>query len=183
MRARLRERDGRVRQVLISFGGSDPANVTATVLTALRDLDLPDLTAEVVVGGSNPRATEIEALCSNLPRFTFWSHVEDMAARMADADLAIGGGGTSTWERCCLRLPSLVIATADHQVAIARAAAAAGVQVYLGTPTEVRASDVGDTMRMALGSAKQLVRMGQLAGGLTDGLGAERVVATMCEVR
>jgi spore coat polysaccharide biosynthesis predicted glycosyltransferase SpsG len=34
---------------------------------------------------------------------------------MAQADLAIGAGGSSAWERCVLGLPSLVVRLAANQ--------------------------------------------------------------------
>ena len=41
--------------------------------------------------------------------------VDDIERWMVQADLAIGGGGSATWERCCLGLPSAVLALADNQ--------------------------------------------------------------------
>ena len=38
-----------------------------------------------------------------------------MAALMADCDFAIGAAGSTTWERCCLGLPSALIAIAENQ--------------------------------------------------------------------
>jgi UDP-2,4-diacetamido-2,4,6-trideoxy-beta-L-altropyranose hydrolase len=36
--------------------------------------------------------------------------VEDMAAQMEAADVAIAAGGATTWERCVLGLPSIEVA-------------------------------------------------------------------------
>jgi L-amino acid N-acyltransferase YncA len=38
-----------------------------------------------------------------------------MAELMAAADLAIGAGGSATWERCCLGLPTFGLCLADNQ--------------------------------------------------------------------
>ena len=38
---------------------------------------------------------------------------------MLDADLAIGAGGSSSWERCCLGLPTLLYVLAENQRKIA----------------------------------------------------------------
>jgi len=51
---------------------------------------------------------------------------------MAAADLAIGAGGATTWERCCLGLPSLVVSIAENQRPACEALAAAGVIDYFG---------------------------------------------------
>jgi spore coat polysaccharide biosynthesis predicted glycosyltransferase SpsG len=34
---------------------------------------------------------------------------------MFNADLAIGAGGSTSWERCCLALPTLLFVTAENQ--------------------------------------------------------------------
>ena len=39
-----------------------------------------------------------------------------MAELMLEADLAIGAGGSTNWERCCLGLPSLIKTIADNQI-------------------------------------------------------------------
>lgn len=38
-----------------------------------------------------------------------------MAELMANSDVAIGAAGATTWERCCLGVPSLIILLADNQ--------------------------------------------------------------------
>ena len=42
-------------------------------------------------------------------------NVSDMASLMADTDLAIGAAGSTSWERCCLGLPVLMVVLAENQ--------------------------------------------------------------------
>jgi spore coat polysaccharide biosynthesis predicted glycosyltransferase SpsG len=46
-----------------------------------------------------------------------------MARLTAEADIAIGGGGSSVWERCTLGLPSLMLILAENQRQAAQAVA------------------------------------------------------------
>lgn len=46
-------------------------------------------------------------------------NVSDMAQLMADSDLAIGAAGATSWERCCLGLPTIMLVLADNQQQIA----------------------------------------------------------------
>ena len=39
----------------------------------------------------------------------------NMAELIYEADLAFAAGGTSTWERCCLGLPTFLVKIADNQ--------------------------------------------------------------------
>ena len=111
---RVRPRGGKVRRILIFFGGADEDNYTGEAVAAIGGLDLADLHADVVVAASHPMGDEIAAQCS---RFGFDCHrqTDRMAELIATADLGIGAGGTTTWERCCLGLPTLVICLAENQ--------------------------------------------------------------------
>jgi UDP-2,4-diacetamido-2,4,6-trideoxy-beta-L-altropyranose hydrolase len=42
--------------------------------------------------------------------------VDNMAELMSRADLAVGGGGISCWERCAVGLPAVVVTMAENQV-------------------------------------------------------------------
>ena len=110
-RKNLRERDGQVKRILVFFGGSDAGNETAKALEAIRLLNRPEIAVDVVVGGINPHRRQIEELCAGWPATTCHCQVNNMAELMAGADLAIGAGGTTTWERCCLGLPSVTSAS------------------------------------------------------------------------
>jgi UDP-2,4-diacetamido-2,4,6-trideoxy-beta-L-altropyranose hydrolase len=134
---KMRQRDGRIRQVLIFFGGSDPTGETFKALEALRMLELPDIVIDVVVGSSNPRRAGVEQLCKMMPATRFHCQVENMAELIAGADLAIGAGGSATWERCYLGLPAIGITVAENQGETIRDLAENGAVWYLGRHEEV----------------------------------------------
>ena len=131
--ARRARRQG-LRRLLVTMGGVDRANATSVVLEALRGAPLPDdLRIIVVMGGQAPSLERVQALAAEMPRATeVVVNVADMAARMAQADLAIGAGGGTTWERCALGLPSIIVETADNQAGIAGALAGAGAGLAPG---------------------------------------------------
>jgi UDP-2,4-diacetamido-2,4,6-trideoxy-beta-L-altropyranose hydrolase len=60
-----------------------------------------------------------------------------MAEFMTVADLGIGAGGTTIWERCYLELPSIVISVAENQVQLCEDCFKAGYIYYLGFATDV----------------------------------------------
>ena len=131
-KARLRERDGTVRRILVAFGGSDESGQTIKTLNALRGLDLADIAIDVVAGASNPRRDALRALCASIPRCTYHEQVDYMARLIADADLSIGAGGAMTWERCALGLPTLSVVTAPNQLRTTVDTAAVGATLFLG---------------------------------------------------
>ncbi len=55
-----------------------------------------------------------------------------MAELMVWADLAIGAGGATTWERCYLGLPSITLVFAENQLETTVDLAAIGVTSFFG---------------------------------------------------
>lgn len=123
-----RRGDPRLRRLLISMGGIDKDNVTAQVLNVLNKCSLPEgckITA--VLGGGAPWIAEVRQLAERMPWDTqVLVDVSDMAQLMADSDLAIGAAGATSWERCCLGLPTIMMVLADNQRLIAGALQKAG---------------------------------------------------------
>lgn len=105
---------GLVRRALIFFGGVDNNNNTAVAIRAIASLEIAELEVDVVIGARHPRIEYIKSLCEE---HGYACHVQtdQMATLMAAADISVGAGGTATWERCCLGVPTLVISTADNQ--------------------------------------------------------------------
>jgi spore coat polysaccharide biosynthesis predicted glycosyltransferase SpsG len=103
-----RERDGRIRSVLVAFG-SDGGAHTLRALAALADSG--GVAVTVVTAAIDP------ALRALVERngWTLQARVDDMAARLDAADLAIGACGTSAWERAYLGVPAIAWAIADNQ--------------------------------------------------------------------
>jgi spore coat polysaccharide biosynthesis predicted glycosyltransferase SpsG len=95
---------------------------------------------------------------------------------MSEADLAIGSGGTTTWERCCLGLPAIVIVTADNQAELSEYAARLGVIERLGQAAEVRAADIGNRVLELMQDPGRMASMSARGMKLVDGLGSDRVV-------
>ena len=145
-----RRRDGSLRNILVFYGGSDLTDETTKALRALRALDLRAVEINVVVGASNPQREQVRALCAALPNAHYYCQVSDMAALMNAADLALGAGGTTTWERLALALPSIVTAVADNQVEICENCARAGLIHYMGKSDSVSATLLAQAVRRFL---------------------------------
>ena len=105
------------KNVLISFGGVDPTNETGKVLSAIKILKPKKqfLEVNVVMGKSDKNKHKIKQLCSSIPNAKFYQNVYKIGKLMCKADLGVGAGGSSTWERFCLGLPTIVSIVANHQ--------------------------------------------------------------------
>jgi UDP-2,4-diacetamido-2,4,6-trideoxy-beta-L-altropyranose hydrolase len=160
-----------LRRVLVFFGGVDPANFTGQALEALLAPDLAGLAVDVVLGMQSPHRQQVAELVARRPSTTLHKPLPSLAGLIARADLAIGAGGATSWERACLGLPSLVVAIADNQLPFAKALDQIGQIQLLG-----RAAAVGvEQIRQALVAARYESWPRGCGHGLADGWGAARV--------
>jgi len=136
-KAKMKPRDGQVKRILIFMGGSDPTNETMKALKAVQMLERTDIAVDVVVGANHPFREEIQKKCLDTPTTNFYCQTDRMADLMAEADLAIGGGGTATWERCYMELPSLVVTVAKNQEQVAEYLHRIGAIGLLGAKEEI----------------------------------------------
>ena len=113
-RQQAKVRSGVVKRILVFFGGVDADNYTGMTLTALQNLALNGIAVDVVTGAQHPSRDEVLSICK-ANDFVCHIQTQHMAELMLQADLSIGAGGSTTWERCCLGLPTIAISTADNQ--------------------------------------------------------------------
>ena len=125
LRQKIQVRSGKVKKVLVFFGGVDPENYTIKAIEALSEINA-GLKVDVVVGAQHPFKEQIKSACIDNG---YICHVQTpyMGKLISDADLAIGAGGTATWERCCLGLPTITLCVAENQHKQISDAAEAGV--------------------------------------------------------
>lgn len=135
----LRKRNGTIKNILVFYGGSDLTNETEKAIKALVQLhdEGYNFTADVITGVSNSRREKIKKLCSKYPFFHYYCQVSNMAEFMNKADLMLGAGGSTTWERLYMELPTLVTAVAENQIQGCEDCCKAGMINYLGKAENV----------------------------------------------
>ena len=160
-----------LHHLLVTMGGVDKENVTCQVLSALQSCTLPkDIRVTVVLGTNAPWVTQVQAQAKQMPYPTeVLVSVDNMAQLMVDSDLAIGASGSTSWERCCLGLPTIQIAVAHNQAAIAQAVSHAGAAVILERQD---IAQILPSLVSTLASAEKLYEVSQVASGVTNGNGA-----------
>lgn len=178
LRVNCRGRDGGVRRLVVSLGGSDPKGDTLKVVMALSRLS-PSIETDVIVGKMNPNCEAIRSYCQRYPFLHFSCEVNDMAARLAKADLAIGGGGTTSWERLAVGLPTLVIEQADNQTENICQLEKYGVAVCLGRSSSLSSEKILEQVKAFLQDDERLHRMSVRALGMVDAEGAWRSASAM----
>ncbi len=180
-RENMPKRNGIVNRILVFFGGSDISNETAKALKAIKSIDLSQIAIDVVIGSSNPHKSNIEAISRGMQNVTLYHQALNMAQLMVKADLAIGGGGTTTWERCYLGLPAIIVAIAENQIEIGRMSERAGVASYLGISKNVSDEDISKEIIKLMEHPDELREMGKRGVKQVDGQGALRVCAQLIQ--
>ena len=92
--------------------------------------------------------------------------------KSAEPDVAVGAAGSSTWERCCLALPTVMVVLADNQRQIAANVAAAGAAIVAEPSTPASIATMAATL---LADDVGRRNMASAAAAVCDGLGAARV--------
>jgi UDP-2,4-diacetamido-2,4,6-trideoxy-beta-L-altropyranose hydrolase len=172
----LARRHDKLKRLLIFFGGSDLDNETGKAVLGVRNAALPGLIVDVVIGASNPHKQALQTLCATLPGARVHSRGADMARLMLRADLAIGAGGVTLWERCSLGLPSIVLSCADNQNPACEHAAAAGAILYMGHATQVTSERLGQAVAVLDAAPSLRAHLSTLSRGLVDARGTQRLV-------
>jgi UDP-2,4-diacetamido-2,4,6-trideoxy-beta-L-altropyranose hydrolase len=168
-----------LKHLMISMGGVDQINATGKVLEAIKICVLPDdLRITVVMGPNTPWLLQVKALAEQLPQATEVKvDVQNMAQLMADSDLAIGAAGSTSWERCCLGVPSVIVVLADNQQLIANSLQSAGAAKVF--PVNGSAKPLGKQIEKIIGNVNEFARMSAAAASITDGNGTNKVAAKL----
>jgi len=155
----MRKKDGTVKNIFVFLGGSDINGSTMKVLKALADFTDNIFTVNVVVGKSNIHLQKISQFCDERANYTCFIQVNNVANLMVEADLAVGAGGITMWERCFLGLPSLVIALAENQVDNCQFFQEKGFIKYLGMENQVTKEDIYNNVANFLNDSARLQEM------------------------
>jgi UDP-2,4-diacetamido-2,4,6-trideoxy-beta-L-altropyranose hydrolase len=168
------------KKVLVTLGGADPDNVTLKVIQALQLVEVEELEAVVVVGGSNPHYETLEMAVQN-SQFPIRLHrnVTNMPELMAWADVAISSGGSTCWELAFMGLPSILLILAENQRAIAQKLANLSQTVNLGWHQNIPSPNIAEKISLLLQSAKERTKIIEVRQQIVDGKGVSRIIKSL----
>jgi len=168
-------------KILITFGGSDPENITLNVINAIRHLHLPDTEVIAVIGGINPYYDLLRKTIQDLPGFSIKKNVDNMPELMALADLAISAGGSTTWELAYTGVPTILCPIAKNQEPAVQFLETRGI---VRSVPKKKISDRKHTSKIIhdlIQSRNERELLSRKMSALVDGRGPLRVVMQMDE--
>lgn len=172
------------RHVLISFGGVNPKGATEMTLLMLEGYQDRPLRIDIMTGSGAAGLDKIQAAAAQINAGNLHEvslHVDTARASdlMARADICIGAGGTTSWERCCLGLPTLAIELADNQAPTLKALEDFGALISLGKIENLNPGTFLKSFASVMSSFTTLQSLSQKALLVCDGRGADRVACVM----
>ena len=170
-----RRQHNKLASILINLGGVDKDNITTKILKGLQTKSLPDhCSMNIVMGSTSPWIEAVKQQAAIMQwRTVVKVGVDNMAELMANSDLAIGAAGSTSWERCCLGLPTIMLVLADNQRDIANVLEDVGAALTFNI-NKLEAEPLA--LEQCIASAVPKMRaMSRVASAVTDGLGVTRL--------
>jgi UDP-2,4-diacetamido-2,4,6-trideoxy-beta-L-altropyranose hydrolase len=174
-RSQMSARTGKVKRVLIYFGGGlDEVDLTGRALGIFKTPRLFDIEIDVVVGTAYAHRRNLEKAVTKYENINIHCQIPNLADLMVEADISIGAGGSTTWERCCMGLPTIIVVCALNQEEIGRAVNRAKA-AYLVYPNENLEKNLYTFFTELYENSSSYLLMSSRASTICDGLGSERV--------
>ena len=166
-----------LRRILVTMGGVDIVNATSYVLAALSSSVLSeDCVITVVMGPHAPWLNDVKNLAARMVQpVEVLVNVSNMAELMAESDLAIGAAGSTSWERCCMGIPTVMLIVAANQMDAGHALEATGAVRILRMDPSLQ-TDLNFVINEFVHKPHLLSQMSECASKVCDGAGLNRVV-------
>ena len=169
----MRRRDIEFGIVLICMGAGDLGNETLKALRGVLSFNKRWKHIDIVVSADYLYVEELKLVIKDYKFCQLHVQTNAMASLMRSADFAITAGGSITWEKCSLGLPSLAVVLADNQRELVNNASHVNVLVAIGEGKCLVEADY--IQSLGLLDSYQLKAMSKNASELCDGNGAQYV--------
>ncbi len=176
-----RETVGPPGRVLVALGLTDVGGVTGEVMSALAPI-CSGLAIDVVVGSTAPSLERLRDVAARNPSIVLHVETQAMANLTAAADIGVGAGGSSVWERACLGLPSINVVLAENQGPMSEALDEAGVLIAIDRRRPDFAAALAASFGGLLADSALRLRLSTASSAICDGAGAAKAAAVMMRV-
>jgi UDP-2,4-diacetamido-2,4,6-trideoxy-beta-L-altropyranose hydrolase len=167
-----------INRILVFFSGSvELHHLTVSVVNRLVSLK-ENIHIDVVVGGNEAQVEDVRKAIIRTNTFVS-GPISSLVEYMKNADLAIGAGGVTTWERCYLGLPSIVVAIAKNQISSIEALSQWQYINYVGELSDKTPFDIEELCHQLSHDIDKLNTQTALCQKLVDGKGLDRILMSL----
>lgn len=171
-----------VENVLLTFGGSDPLNLSTQVVTALVDHQ-SEYEYKLVLGPDFSDWDELNALDPAIRNeFDTLTNVTDMSNLMRWADIAVCSGGRTVYELAATGTPAAVITQNGRESERIKTLADDGIVEFVGHGEQTDASEIVDVVMDLAADYEHRREMSKRGRELIDGNGIQRIIDIVNDV-
>lgn len=135
-----------LKRINIFMGGADYHNITSNIIDVCitfmesikNNKNAKDkFIFDIIIGNSNKNFSQIQEKIQKYEnyknKFRLYNKMGFIGEILYNADLAIGSPGTTSYERCLMQTPTLMITTAENQKTVIQKFVDAQTCIYLGS--------------------------------------------------
>ena len=178
------------KNVLLTTGGTDPYNIAGKILEYVSEQKKKvnhfhsfwqEVNFIVVSGNLNENKKKLQALQEKISWFTLHENVNNMGELMRNSYLAVSAGGTTLYELCACKVPTISFSFADNQEGFTEEMGKQDILYYAG---DARKQE--ELVKIICEKLEELWKNDSICkqyrekmAQLVDGKGVERIVETM----
>ncbi|SFC24441.1 UDP-2,4-diacetamido-2,4,6-trideoxy-beta-L-altropyranose hydrolase [Pseudoalteromonas denitrificans] len=174
----LKQVNKRIPHFLVYLGFVDPKDTTSKIIAAIESLEF-EVKVDFVLSELHPNFRELKSKALELENIDIHLQPADILSILKRVDFVIGAGGSATWERCCLGIPSILFALTENQKVLAEELSKLNTVLYLKEKDVVSVDKIKQAIIAMVKSEAKRLSFSERSQALVDGVGAERVAAIM----
>lgn len=166
-----------IQHILITLGGSDPFHLTPTLMEWTREV-MQSVFMKVVIGPffSEEVKEKIKTIAMNDSLIAWDENIPHLYERMTHCDIAITGGGQTTYELAATGTPAIAIQLIDNQACNVEYLSQEGTLALVGKIEDFDLQDKFCKQLMFLSSNQdERIKMSRKGQTLIDAQGVKRV--------
>lgn len=176
------KKTNQLKNIFVFLGGNDLSNVTKKVLQAILESRFSGA-VNVLLGANNVHIDSLKKEFLNYSFISFLSKTKNISELMSVADLCIGAAGTTSWERCYVGLPTIMLTVAENQKSLAEALKSLNAVDYLGDAKFISVHELSAAINELMLNLHRLEEMKLISQKLVDGYGAARILEKITQVK